>query len=132
MTHFDIIKAFRDDKEWENISNTDKSKNFFMFNRYMAMKFPLQAHGFNNTKIDPIKIVNWFRDLFVTKNVELGFIWTSTGKKEKAAKKKPIPQEVLKFLCEKYEVSMREMNYLMEFYPAEFQKYCESVKEMIS
>jgi len=132
MSHFDIIKSFHNEEEWNEISNTDKSKNFFMFNRYMAMKYPLQAHGFNHTKIDPAKTVDWFRSMFVTKKEPINFIWISTGKKEKAIRKKAIPQEVFKFLCEKYEISMREINNLMEFYPLEFQKYCESVKEMIS
>ena len=132
MSHFDIIKAFNSQEDWEKISNTDKSKNFFMFNRYMSMKFPLQAQGFNHTKIDPAKTIDWFRSMFIAKNEGIGFIWTSTGKKEKEAKKKPVPSEVLKFLCEKHEISMRELNQLMEFYPQEFEKYCKSVKEMIS
>jgi hypothetical protein len=132
MNHFDIIKAFHNEKEWEKITNSDKSKNFFMLNRTMAIMYPLHAQGFNHIKMDPVSAVNWWKTWILAKHPEgAGFIYTSTGKKKKEAKKE-IPEEVSNFLREKWQISSREIEDLKEFYPKEFQKYCESVKEMIS
>ncbi len=132
MNHFDIIKSFHNETEWKKITNSDKAKNFFMLNRTMAIMYPLQAQGFNHIKMDPVSAVNWWRSWIIAKHETTpGFIYTQTGKKKKEAKKE-IPEEVTNFIREKWEVSTREIEDLKEFYPKEFQKYCESVKEMLS
>lgn len=132
MELFDILKSFTNPTEWAKVKNSEKSKNLFMINRIMSIKYPLQANAFNHTKIDPAKTVDWWKR-WIAGNYKTTptFIFTSTGKKNKSVKKE-IPEEVLRFICEKYEVSLRDLKHLKGFYPEEFQKYCESVKEMIS
>ena len=53
MKLFDYIKVlFGKDVNWDKVSNYDKSKNSFMTNRFMSIKFPIQANMFNTLKID--------------------------------------------------------------------------------
>jgi hypothetical protein len=135
MELFDIIKAFTRPEEWAKVTNTEKAKNFFMINRMMSIRFPMQANGFNHTKIEPARAVDWWKEMIASKynstDKPASFVWTKTKKKEKE-KIKPIPEEILTFICEKHEISMREIEDLKQFFPQEFQKYCDSVKEMLS
>jgi hypothetical protein len=132
MELFDIIKSFTNDSEWKKVTETEKSRNFFMINRIMSINFPLQGNAFNHTKIEPAKVVDWWRAFIKSKyKTPPPFIWTSTIKKKKEIKKEA-PEEVLRFICEKHEISMREIKDLQKFFPKEFMEYCENVKEIIS
>lgn len=135
MELFDIIKSFTNDAEWTKVTTAEKSKNFFMISRMMSIQFPVQANGFNQLKIDPIQTVEWWKKMIASKynsyDKKPNFIFTKTAKKEKETKK-IIPIEILQFICEKHEISMREIDDLLEFYPKEFYKYCESIKEMLA
>ena len=54
MKLFDYIKVlFGKDAQWEKTSSYDKSKNSFMTNRFMSIKFPIQGNMFNTLKIGP-------------------------------------------------------------------------------
>ena len=55
MKLFDYIKVlFGKDPQWDKLKGYDKSKNSFMTNRFMSIKFPVQANMFNALKIDPV------------------------------------------------------------------------------
>lgn len=133
MELFDIIKSFTNEGEWAKVSNTDKAKNLFMINRIMSIGYPTHAHAFNNTKIDPVNVVNVWRNMISKKyDKPPAFIYTPTNKKSKDSTKIKVPDNILRFICERYEISMREIGDLMEFYPKEFKKYCDSIKEILS
>ena len=133
MEPFDIIKSFTKEDEWEKISMVEKAKNFFIINRMMSIKYPLQAHGFNLTRIDPAQSVNWWRSM-IAKNYQTypGFIFTSTSKREKKEASKPIPTEIVKWICDKHQIGKKEIESLEEFFPKEWRNYGLSIKEMLS
>lgn len=132
MDLFDIIKSFTNQKAWENVSKADKQRNLFMINRIMSIQFPLQANAFNNTKIDPESVVNFWRSFIASKyKTPPTFIYTSTNKKKKEAKKE-VDESVSLFIKEKYEISDREIAELQKFFPSEFEKFCKDVKEVMS
>ena len=55
MKLFDYIKTiFGSDVQWDKTKNYDKSKNSFMLNRFMSIKFPAQAQLFNMLRTDPV------------------------------------------------------------------------------
>jgi hypothetical protein len=62
MQLFDIVKLIfnNKEKEWKSVSKIDKSRNFFMINRIMAIQFPVQANQFNKLKIVPAPVVDWW------------------------------------------------------------------------
>ena len=131
MDLFDIIKSFTNKKEWEKVSKADRQRNLFMINRIMAIQFPLQANAFNNTKIDPESVVNFWQVLISTKyKTPPTFIYTSTNKKKKEVKKE-VDENVALFIKDKYEISDREISDLQRFFPTEFEKFCKDVKDVI-
>ena len=132
MELFDILKAFFDDKKWEDVSTHDKARNYFMINRIMCTAFPLQANAFNHTKIDPASVVNYWKEILNKKyKTPPGWFYTSTNKKEKSKKYMP-SEEVLLFVRDKYEVSTREIKELLDYYPSDFKKFCQSIEDLIS
>lgn len=136
MELFDIVKTvFKTDKEWEKVSRNDKIRNFFMINRIMSIQFPSQAHQFNNTKISPRPVVDWWHSTlskYYTKTP--GWIFTKT--KKSAVKAKPgvnveADPEVEKFILSKFEISKRELDDLKRFYPEKYSEWVTRIGEQL-
>ena len=95
MKLFDYIKVlFGKDVNWDKVSNYDKSKNSFMTNRFMSIKFPIQANMFNTLKIDPVGQAEAWRLMASKFNRVPGFIYTKVKKsaKQKAKEWSPNPK----------------------------------------
>ncbi len=132
MELFDILKAFFSDKKWQDVTKQDKAKNFFMINRIMSISLPLQANAFNNTKIDPVSAIDYWKNTLNTKyKTTPGWFFTSTNKKEKKKEYTP-KEEVVELICSKFEISNREIKELLRYYPKEFKNFCESIEEQIA
>jgi hypothetical protein len=102
-----------------------------MINRILSIGFPLQANAFNHTKIDPVSTIDFWKNFINVKyKTSPGWFFTSTKKKDKAKKYTP-EEDVSLFIRDKYEISEREIKELSEYYPEEFQKFCNSIKEAI-
>lgn len=132
MELFDVLKAFFSEKKWQDVTKQDKARNFFMINRIMSISFPLQANAFNNTKIDPVSVVDYWKSTLNSKyKTPPGWFFTSTNKKEK--KKDYVPkEEVSDFIRARFEISNREIKELLKYYPKEFKNFCESIEEQIA
>lgn len=95
MKLFDYIKVlFGKDEQWDKVTNYDKSKNSFMTNRFMGIKFPVQANLFNTLKIDPAGQAEAWRLVSSKFNRVPGFIYTKVKKsaKQKAKEWNPNPK----------------------------------------
>jgi hypothetical protein len=131
MELFDILKAFFNKKDWSDVSKHDKARNMFMINRIMSMSFPLQANALNNTKIDPVSVVDYWKETLNTKyKATPGWFFTPSKKKEKS--KDFVPDEdVAEFIKEKYEISNREIKELCKYFPKEFKEFSKSIKDLL-
>lgn len=129
MSPFDIIKSFHS-KNWDKIKDRDKSRNFFMINRIMAIEYPLQAGMFNHIKIQPDRTIDWWRDNIsrIYKNSPK-WIFTSTIKRDRKEKEEFL-EEVIQFIKEKYNISSREVKEIQEFYPEKFSAWVKEIKEI--
>jgi hypothetical protein len=84
MQLFDYIKVlFGKDEHWDKVSNYDKSRNSFMTNRFMGIKFPVQANLFNTLKTDPVGQAEAWRMVASKFNKVPGFIYTKVKKQPK-------------------------------------------------
>jgi len=131
MELFDILKAFFNKKNWEDVSKQDKARNFFMINRIMSISFPLQANALNNTKIDPVPVIDYWKETLNTKyKAPPGWFFTATKKKEKSIDFVP-DEEVTEFIKSKYEISNREIKELGKYFPKEFKEFSKSIKDLL-
>jgi hypothetical protein len=128
---YEIIKAFNT-KEWNGIKDKDKAKNLFMINRIMSINFPLQANSFNHIKIQPEKVVDFwkvFMSHYYKKTPQ--WIWTKTQKGEKESSSYEYKEEVIDFIKEKYQISSREIKEMKNFFPKNFHSFYKEIEKIL-
>ena len=132
MKLFDYIKVlFGRDPQWEKLKGYDKSKNSFMVNRFMSIKFPVQANMFNALKIDPVGQAEAWRMVASKFNRVPGFIYTKT----KASKKiKPwVPEsKALEFYLKINEIGERDFKEAMKHHPSEVKNAITVLEKQMS
>ena len=99
MKLFNYIKhLFGTDAQWEKLKGYDKSKNSFMINRFMCIKFPIQANMFNALRIDPVSQAEAWRMVASKFNRVPGFIYTKTKATKKTKVWDPNPKALALYL----------------------------------
>jgi hypothetical protein len=121
MQLFDYIKVlFGTDENWDKVSNYDKSRNSFMTNRFMGIKFPVQANLFNTLKIDPVGQAEAWRMVASKFNRVPGFIYTKVKKQPK--EREWIPDAKAVELYMKFnEIGQREFKEAMKYDPSQIK-----------
>jgi hypothetical protein len=129
---FDILKAFHT-KDWEKINDRDKSRNLFMINRICSIAYPAQANSFNHIKIQPEKVVDFWK-IFITHHNKKTpqWVWTKTIKNEKEKEDNKYKEEILDFIKNKYEISDREIKEMMDFFPQKFKIFYKEIESLLS
>ena len=135
MQLFDIVKLIftTKPKEWKSVGKIDKSRNFFMINRIMAIQFPVQANQFNKLKVIPAPVVDWWHDTLSSRfSRPPQWLYTKTNKKESAKKEENKNlEEIEDFIRDKYAVSARDLQTLKNFYPEKYERWIKDVSEQI-
>jgi hypothetical protein len=129
---FDILKAFHT-KDWEKINDRDKSRNLFMINRICSIAYPVQANSFNHIKIQPEKVVDFWK-IFITHHNKKTpqWVWTKTIKNEKEKEDNKYKEEILDFIKNKYEISDREIKEMIDFFPQKFKIFYKEIESLLS
>tara|TARA_R110002074_G_scaffold101963_2_gene220301 strand:- start:787 stop:1203 length:417 start_codon:yes stop_codon:yes gene_type:complete len=133
MKLFDYIKIlFGKDKDWDKVSNYDKSKNSFMSNRFMSIKFPIQANLFNTLKVDPVGQAEAWRLVSSKFNRVPGFIYTKVKKsaKQKAKEWNPNPK-ALELYMKYNEIGEREYKEALKYNQSLIQASIDTLEKQI-
>ena len=133
MKLFDYIKVlFGKDEHWDNVTNYDKSKNSFMTNRFMSIKFPIQANLFNSLKIDPVGQAEAWRLVSSKFNRVPGFIYTKVKKsaKQKAKEWNPNPK-ALELYMKFNEIGEREYKEALKHNPSLVQSSIDILEKQM-
>jgi len=133
MKLFDYIKVlFGKDTNWDKVSNYDKSKNSFMTNRFMSIKFPIQANLFNTLKIDPVGQAEAWRLVSSKFNRVPGFIYTKVKKsaKQKAKEWNPNPK-ALELYMKFNEIGEREYKEALKHNPSLVQSSIDILEKQM-
>lgn len=133
MKLFDYIKVlFGKDEQWDKVSNYDKSKNSFMTNRFMSIKFPIQANLFNSLKIDPAGQAEAWRLVSSKFNRVPGFIYTKVKKsaKQKAKEWNPNPK-ALELYMKFNEIGEREYKEALKHNPSLVQNSIDTLEKQM-
>lgn len=115
MKLFDFLKIlFGKSTTWDKLTNYDKSRNIFMTQRFMAIKWPTQANLFNKLNTDSVGVINSWRMVTSQFNRVPGFIYTKVRKQPKIKKWQPDP-EYVKIYMKLNEIGKREFDEAMMF-----------------
>ena len=132
MKLFDYIKVlFGRDQQWNKLKGYDKSKNSFMTNRFMSIKFPIQANMFNALKIDPVGQAEAWRMVASKFNRVPGFIYTKTKAKKKEKKWDPNPA-ALEMYLKINEIGERDFKEAMKHQPSEIKNAINVLEKQMS
>jgi len=133
MKLFDYIKVlFGKDQHWDKLSNYDKSKNSFMTNRFMSIKFPIQANLFNSLKIDPVGQAEAWRLVSSKFNRVPGFIYTKVKKTQKQKEKEWAPNpKALEFYMKLNEIGEREYREALKYNPSLIQSSIDILEKQM-
>jgi hypothetical protein len=133
---FDYLKLVfsKDEKAWGNLNSVDKGRNFFMLNRFMSIKFPVQVHALSLLKIDPNSASNYWHKTM--KSLHGGstpnWIYTKTKKKAEKDKKLNLPsEEMIRWYCNKNEISRKDFVQSVEFFGETFLKEIHSLEKIL-
>lgn len=133
MKLFDYIKVlFGRDQQWNKLKGYDKSKNSFMTNRFMSIKFPIQANLFNSLKIDPAGQAEAWRLVSSKFNRVPGFIYTKVKKsaKQKAKEWNPNPK-ALELYMKFNEIGEREYKEALKHNPSLVQNSIDTLEKQM-
>lgn len=106
----DIANAmFRKKSDWVKITDEDKEKFFFIFNRYFSKKYPDKAQLLNLKTIDKVSGLDiWY--YFMLDKPYPDWFW-SKGEK---ADKQEISDKDYKLLLQKLKIKDIDLDYLIE------------------
>jgi hypothetical protein len=109
---FDFVKlAFTaDEEQWSELNDPDKSRNFFMMNRFLSIKYPVQVAVLSHMKIDaPSTMDYWHTTLRKLYKSVPSWIYAKTKKKSTEDKKKNMPSDqMVAWYCQHEEISTKE------------------------
>ena len=132
MKLFDYIKVlFGRDLQWNKLKGYDKSKNSFMTNRFMSIKFPIQANMFNALKIDPVGQAEAWRMVASKFNRVPGFIYTKTKASKKSKIWDPNPK-ALELYLKINEIGERDFKEAMKHQPSELKNAIKILEKQMS
>ena len=131
MKLFEYINVmFSSPDKWSRLKAYDKVKNSFMINRFMSIKFPIQANLFNKLKIDSVGVAESWRMVASKFNRVPGWIYTRVRKTKKEKKWEPT-LEALNFYLKVNEIGKREYEEAFKFNPKEIKATMLNIEKQI-
>ena len=114
---FGFVKFMFEDKRFNELSILQKTKHVFMVNRFMSIKYPLQAEMFNRIGINSLGVIESWNMVTCKYNRVPRWIFTKTKKNSKNEKKYEPDPIVLDMYLKINEIGMKDYNQAMTFFP---------------
>jgi hypothetical protein len=110
----DVANAmFKSRVDWKNISDFDKERFAFIFNRYFSKKYTHYAQLLNYKSVDKVELLNlWF--VFMSKKPYPNWFWSKSEKK----KTESIEKSDFNLLMQKLNLNkIEDLEYLIDYFP---------------
>lgn len=132
MELFDLTKIiFTNPSQYQKLKNHEKSKHFFMINRFFSIKYPTTSQSLNRNGINPWAIVDLWQIVASRFQKVPGWIYTKTKKAPTEKVWKPNP-EISKIWMERHQIGERELELAIKFNPEEMKKSFSVLEKQIS
>jgi len=133
---FGYMKDFFQNKEWEEKTDSEKNKNYFMLQRWLSIKYPVEMNMYNRIKVDKLSATELMRMsmLRIYKGRTPKWVYTKT----KTAKKKKKPKydfskykrEISKIM-ETEMIDQKHMDYKIQYNPEGLMERCKKMKAIL-
>ena len=130
--YMDLLFSTNENK-WNELSDIEKSRNFFMMNRFISIQFPNQVKHLSLLRIDaPAVADHWHRFLSKKFNSTPRWVYAKTVKKTEQEKKLNLPsEEMIKWHCERNEIGRKEFDQNVKFFGETFVKELKSLEKLL-
>lgn len=105
----DVFNGVVRGQNWDKISTDDKSKNFFIINRYFSKKYTKQAQLLNLKNIDKVVGLELWRQFMKTEPYPKWF-WSKSEPKDKPV----LPIKEYKMLLSNFKCKTEDLDYLID------------------
>ena len=134
---FDMVNIiFGKPEEYKKVSAMDKSRNFFMLNRFFAINFPSLSNAMNINGISAPAVIDYWQSMLSQKfNRTPGWIYAKTKKEKPKATDKlsdwqPKKETIAKYL-EMNRCSSKEYYNCMELFGDKFKQEIKDFEKMM-
>lgn len=116
---------FQNRKDWKHITDDQKEKYFFIFNRFFSKKYLYESQLLNNKSIDKVAGLNlWFH--FLSDKPYPKWFWSKSKKSED----NKLSRDDFKFLLGRFELNKEEdLNFLIDRYPELIEEELKLIKK---
>lgn len=124
---FEFIDCIFDKVKWKDISQSDKYKHFYMTNRFLSIRYPLEI---NQCQIVGLGQKNSARMMDFWHNILIrhyprkpSWLMTKSGKKQSETDLlKGIDKELITKYSNHHKIDLKSINSLSEFFPKELKE----------
>src|SRR3972149_8369660 len=112
MELFQFVKVlFENPSEYHKLRSYEKSKFFFMTQRFLSIHYPIQANQFNNIHIETDRVLDfWQKNLQGAWKGKVPY-WIFTKTKKSETKKSKVPsEEAIQLYLEKKGYSRKQLD----------------------
>jgi len=133
---FEITKIiFEHPENWENISNADKRKFYFVINRRFAIQYPMQANALQHIKINQAGAIDFWKN-FLSKQYNRTPSWMYIKGVKKAKVKKEAKTNISEKLIDEYakyiQMDKKSVIDALNFFPDKIKKEIKLFEKIIS
>lgn len=130
-----INTMFSKPAEFQKTKMHERAKHFFMINRFMSIKHPVQAGYFNHIKINPGQVVTYWQDnLSKIYNKTPTWMYVKTAKAKEAKKKaeQPVSDRAIELYCEYNKISRRDIDDALSLLGLPFENELRNFEKLIN
>ena len=135
MELFDYTKTLfsKNQKKWEEVPSRIKFKHYWMLNRFMSIKYPVQASHLSHFKINPEYASDfWHRMMSSLFSSPPGWMYAKTKKKDEKEKKLEYPtKEMIIWYCNKNEMSRKDFENNVKFFGDAFLSEIKKTEKIL-
>jgi hypothetical protein len=133
---FDFVKVlFTDPKKYSELKNSEKSRHFFMTQRFMAIKHPTTAQSLNRTGMNPWAVLDLWHIVAYRYGQKLkrvpGWIYTKTKKTTSTEKTWKPDSEVAELWMKKNGLTEKDLKDAIKFNPEEMKRLFSALEKQI-
>lgn len=132
---FDFVKVlFTDPKKYSALKNSDKSRHFFMVQRFMSIKHPTTAQSLNRVGTNPWAVMDLWHIVAYRYGQKLkrvpAWIYTKTKKVSSEKTWKPSADIAMLWMI-RTGMTQRDLEDLLKFNPEEMKRIFTSIEKQI-
>lgn len=117
--------------EYDSIKPYDKSKHFFIVNRFMSIKYPTYAQSFNRNGINGVAVLDMWRLVMKKEGKKPYWMYTKTKKTEKDIKSWYPEKEIKLFYMKRNNLSEQDFNNLLKFNPKDVKEFLTKIEKQL-